>query len=254
MGGSVARTGSRFLRRSLECWAKPEAACHYRLVPGMEVVLYEAGRPVITESLARGLRRYEDAGLQERIKRLLDDDVLGNSGRFGAIVRRRHEYLVRTFGESRVHRPENCKRFVSWAIAFPESPDRDRLVVSYFQRRNSGIERECQPTAFTCTAHCRERMIQIAHPEPIPLALLLWTIGDTCATAYWGAQEGRLLAAFSFGLLIGVSDKRCGVEMRTVIAADALGPGKRTLWEALLKRRPPLEIRANIAGDDEADQ
>lgn len=182
----------------------------------------------------------------------MDDDGLGNGGRFGAIVRRRHEYLVRTFGASRVHRPENYKRLVSWAIAFPESADRDRLVVSYFQRRNSGIERECQPTAFTCTAHCRERMIQIAHPEPIPLALLLWTIGDTCATAYGEATEGTLFAAFTFGLLIGWSDKRTGVELRTVIAADALGPRKRALWEALLKKRPPLEIRTSVSGDDEA--
>jgi hypothetical protein len=209
---------------------------------------------VVTASLARGLRRHEDIGLQERINRLMDDSSLGCGGRFGVIVRRRQEHLVRTFGAARVHRAENLKRLVSWAIAFPESTERDRLVVSYFQRRNSHIERECLPTGFTCTAHCRERMIQIAHPEPIPLALLLWTIGDACAAIYEEAAEGTLFAALSLGLLIGRSEKTTGVELRTMIAAEALGPGKRTLWEALLKKRPPLEIRTSVASDDDADQ
>ena len=209
---------------------------------------------VVTASLARGLRRHADAGLAERINRLMDDSTLGVGGRFGVIVRRRQEHLVRTFGETRVHRAENFKRLVSWAIAFPESAEHDRLVVSYFQRRNSCIERECLPTGFTCTAHCRERMIQIAHPEPIPLALLLWTIGDACVTASAGRSEGTLFAAFGFGLVIGRCSEVSGVELRTVIGADALGPGKRVLWESLLKKRPALEVRKAAANDLGVDE
>lgn len=216
--------------------------------------MHLARSDVVTASLARGLRRHEDAGLQERIRRLLDDDSLGTSGRFSVMVRRRHEHLLRAFGESRVHRPENFKKLVSWAIAFPETPDRDRLVMFYLQRRNSGIEREFLPSGFLCTGHCRERMIQIAHPEPIPLAMLLWVIGDACASMYEEAPEGTVFAALSLGLLIGRSDRAVGLELRTMISADALGPGKRALWEALLKKQPPLEIRPCVAGDDEASQ
>lgn len=208
----------------------------------------------VTESLARGLRRHEDVGLQDRISRLMDGDRLVAGGRFGVIVRRRHEHLVRMFGANRVHRPENFKRLVSWAIAFPESPDRDRLVVSYLHRRNSGIERECLPTGFVCTAHCRERMIQIAHPEVIPLALLLWVIGEASAATYEAATKGTLFGAMHNGLVIGRSDRTTGVELLTMISADALGPGKRALWEALRKKRPPLEIRPIASGDERASQ
>jgi hypothetical protein len=212
-----------------------------------------AGTDIITDALARGMRRQADRGIAERLERLFAANVADLHGRFGPIVRRHGEILRRGLGDARVERLIAKKRKTMWALVVPDSDELDRLLLLQLRRREAGTERELLDTVFTSTAHWRERLIQQIGVAEAPVAPVLFMCAALVTRAKHLKSPGGFVIAWKFGLLLGNVYPDGETVLRTTIATDALEPTNRTVWERLMASELPIEFRCNYGGQLSTD-
>lgn len=170
----------------------------------------------VTETHARGLRRAEDRGVDQRLEHWRPHH---KPRRFGPRVRQLHEQFMAIYGEGRLRREFGGKKSVMWFCIEHEADDRYRVAVRSLDRRPGRAQLSAGRLPLEATSHAYERFIQaMARFE-----------SDRFVWRCHGFTKIWLQSGLAF-----VEIPECGAAvLRTLVDADALIGPNRSLWEML---------------------